>query len=966
MSNTVQFSIRIKDLSGSEIKNLIGSLNGVDSIVDEIRSSVRETASAFDKAASEAFKLNQITDIISDLSTMLTQAVAPARSFETSMRATNTMAQLGEKEFDKLTDSVDNLSSSIPIARDLLGKGLYQTISNGVPKDNWLTFLERSARTSVGGIANLEKVVTVTSTIIKNYGLEWAAAGVIQDKIQTTAKNGVTNFEQLSEALPRVSGSAATLNVTIDELLGSFATLTGVSGNTAEVSTQLGAIMTALIKPTAEATRLATAMGIEFNAASIKAAGGFGTFLSSLNSTVDSYASANGLLKEEIMGTLFGSAEALRAVIPLTGELGSKFAENTKAMASSAGTIDAAFEQMNSTTDAAEQRFDNLTASLSDFVNEIVGAAAPYASFISQTVVTIAQLGAFKSVIKTISFKGFILGVTGSKIVLMAKSAALAIASKASVLYSGSLKILTVALGSAKLAAVAFWGAVTMGVGLLIYGVIEMITSFTGAANDNTAAMSDAEEANKSYNETLAKTKAEMSVLVAELENFNGTKAEEKKKVEELNSRYGETFGVYNTVADWYDTLVAKSGLYVKMMVNEAKIRHLANTAATSEIKLNDLQSNSPQTAKKQSGISKHFTGDWENFQNNFAATEYEKSITHFNNVVAKSTEQMQNLVKENVEIQKQLKAPINGISPSGGIDGGETLGLIGQIKSKIQELNKAKDAAKTKEEIGAINAKLKEQQTLLKSLENPPTRKPLATGVTTPELQSIGVKVDVPKIVFPTQFADLELRLDGVQHAQNEIARLKDLLTVANPGEADMIMTQIGQWQNLTGAVGENVETSAYASQAMGSLGSALGSMSGLVGEGAGVWLNYAGGVLQAVAQMIPALMAVCIGQATAGSMALPAPWNFIQLGLSLAAVAASFAAIPKFADGGIAYGPTLGIFGEYSGASNNPEVVAPLNKLRSLIEPQSSGTGEVTFKIEGRTLVGMLSKMNKINSRT
>ena len=71
-------------------------------------------------------------------------------------------------------------------------------------------------------MSNLRQVVKVTSTIIKNYGLEWSNAGEIQDKIQLTAKNGVTSFEQMAWALPRVTAQASTLGVTIDELMGIF------------------------------------------------------------------------------------------------------------------------------------------------------------------------------------------------------------------------------------------------------------------------------------------------------------------------------------------------------------------------------------------------------------------------------------------------------------------------------------------------------------------------------------------------------------------------------------------------------------------------------------------------------------------------------------------------------------------------------------------------------------------------
>jgi hypothetical protein len=95
--------------------------------------------------------------------------------------------------------------------------------------------------------------------------------------------------------------------------------------------------------------------------------------------------------------------------------------------------------------------------------------------------------------------------------------------------------------------------------------------------------------------------------------------------------------------------------------------------------------------------------------------------------------------------------------------------------------------------------------------------------------------------------------------------------------------------------------------------------------------------------------------------------PWVGIAAAAALTGVMiATMASLPKFAEGGIAYGPTLGLFGEYAGASTNPEVVAPLDRLRSLIAPQeSSGGGSVRFRIEGRDLVGVLSKVSRHNGR-
>ncbi|MDE6400141.1 MAG: phage tail tape measure protein, partial [Muribaculaceae bacterium] len=308
------------------------------------------------------------------------------------MKAANTMAGKDAAGFSALKKEVTGLAKDIPLLREELAGGLYQVISNGVPEDNWISFLEASARSAVGGMADLGTAVTVTSTIIKNYGLEWDKAREIQDKIQLTAKNGVTSFEQLAAALPKVTGNAATLGVGIDELMASFATLTGVSGNTAEVATQMAAIFTALVKPSSEATKMAEEMGIRFDAAAIQAAGGFQNFIEQLKGDVQSFAQSSGMLEQTIYSRLFGSAESVRALIPLTGELSEKFAENVAAMKDSAGTMDAAFNEMATTGEAKTQLLKNALAGVRDFFAGMTSWALPLTSISSGALSTVANL----------------------------------------------------------------------------------------------------------------------------------------------------------------------------------------------------------------------------------------------------------------------------------------------------------------------------------------------------------------------------------------------------------------------------------------------------------------------------------------------------------------------------------------------------------------------------------------------
>ncbi len=499
------------------------------------------------------------------------QLAEPAMSFDQAMRAANTMADKSGEDFKKLTNQVKGLSKEIPIARDLLANGLYQTISNGVPEDNWMSFLEASARSSVGGLANLEEVVKVTSTVIKNYGYGWEDAAVIQDKIQLTAKNGVTSFEQLAQALPKVTGNAATLGVQIDELMATFSTLTGVSGNTAEVSTQLSAIFTSLIKPSKEAQKMAAAMGIEFNAASIKAAGGLNNFLTSLDEAVKKYAQSNGVLEQAVYGKLFGSAEALRAIGPLVGQLADKYEENVNAMADSAGTMDSAFSFMSDSIQASIQRAKNTIADITDSIGMMAAKALPALQMMAT--LTIAMTGLKTAMVFVNSIiKAFDMTIRASAVGLKMHNALITASSK--IFYSlpkpiSGVIARIVGLGNvSRGAALAVRGLATAikgimattVVGLVFAAVTAAIGIFTSKTDDAAESVSEAkrefDDWKKSLTDLSSHTSQAIAKEVGELDRLYKAATDETKSrkdrlaaAEELKKTYKDTFGNLKTEA---------------------------------------------------------------------------------------------------------------------------------------------------------------------------------------------------------------------------------------------------------------------------------------------------------------------------------------------------------------------------------------------------------------------------------
>jgi len=71
-----------------------------------------------------------------------------------------------------------------------------------------------------------------------------------------------------------------------------------------------------------------------------------------------------------------------------------------------------------------------------------------------------------------------------------------------------------------------------------------------------------------------------------------------------------------------------------------------------------------------------------------------------------------------------------------------------------------------------------------------------------------------------------------------------------------------------------------------------------------------------------------------------------------------------PKLAEGGLAYGPTLATVGDNRGARVDPEVIAPLSKLKSMMGDMGIG-GTLETRISGNDLIILLNRSQKGLSR-
>lgn len=242
-----------------------------------------------------------------------------------------------------------------------------------------------------------------------------------------------------------------------------------------------------------------------------------------------------------------------------------------------------------------------------------------------------------------------------------------------------------------------------------------------------------------------------------------------------------------------------------------------------------------------------------------------------------------------------------------------------------------------------------------------------------------------------------VKLKAIGLEEIENKMRSLKKLANsgAADPKQKKEIQGQLAAWQKYDKQLKKNQQSLGKTWGDIKSVGGGIkGLTSTLKGNGS-AWEKLTGVVdagieifngITAVIQTVKILTAAATAEQagesvvqSAANSAEAATWSglaaaktaaayayipFAGVGLATAQTAAfqtmiAAAAIPKFANGTLAYGPTLGMFGEYANAATNPEVVAPLDKLRTIInDGNGGGTGKVELKIKGRSLTGVLKK--------
>ena len=148
MANEVRFNIRLNIDGKEKVVTATTAVDNLRRVADSAKGASGALQEQLINTNQIVEKWNNVSNAIGQLSSVLNDITAESRSFGGAMAAANTMAGKSGEDFAKLKDQVAELSHEVPIARDKLANGLYQVISNGVPENNWITFLNKSGNYS--------------------------------------------------------------------------------------------------------------------------------------------------------------------------------------------------------------------------------------------------------------------------------------------------------------------------------------------------------------------------------------------------------------------------------------------------------------------------------------------------------------------------------------------------------------------------------------------------------------------------------------------------------------------------------------------------------------------------------------------------------------------------------------------------------------------------------------------------
>lgn len=354
--------------AAQDVKGLGTSSSQASQNMEKITQAAKDQEAALkkigDQAQATATKLSKA--LATATAAAVTVGVKSFMEFENEMANVQTLADTTVKSMDQLSEEALQASNAVNISAETIAKSAYDALSSGIDTANVFDYMTNAGKAAKAGQAELNDVVNGSTSIMNAWKIASSQSVGVFEKMLVAQDKGKTTLGQISQNIGQITGLAPQLNISLEETLAATAALTKNGVQTSSAINGLKAVMSNVLKPTAEAAEEAARLGLQFNAAALRSKGLTGFLKDVMDKTGGS---------SESLAKLFGSVEGLSQIMLLGGTAAVDYQDALDAMAQSSGKLDAAFSTVTSS------RAEKLSSSMNKLKNNAIEfgrSLAPY------------------------------------------------------------------------------------------------------------------------------------------------------------------------------------------------------------------------------------------------------------------------------------------------------------------------------------------------------------------------------------------------------------------------------------------------------------------------------------------------------------------------------------------------------------------------------------------------------------
>lgn len=819
--------------------------------------------------------------------------------FQTSMTKIQTLVGHSKEEIAQMKTEVLGMAGQVAKSPVELAEGLYFLESAGLRGANAMETLEQVAKGSASGLGDMEALSVVAAAAQNAYGVETLTASSALDKFGVMVQTGMFKAEELSSVLGKQLGLASGLGISFDEVGAMIATYTTVTGSATSASDGLGAVMMTFAKldsePSKKQAEALAAIGM--SAEGVKEMLGSQGLQATMQNLQAAF-TANGVP----MASFFESSLALKSSLAVLGNQTDAYKNNLDALANSTGFVNEAFSQ-TAETDAfkMEQAMTNLKVAGTQLGDSLL----PIVTALTEKITAFAGWWGKLD-------KGTKDTIANFLILIAALGPTLFLVGKISMGIGGLVNFMKKYQVISKIATAAQWlwntamtanpiGVIIVAVGALVGAITYFATSTSGVA---------------------IKVRNAFKFLV------NGVIKYVNLYIGAINSigKYvGFTIPKIQLLGYETEKSTAKG---TKAIEEQAGAIKGLSTAIT-DVPVLDVNPAGGGGGGGKGKTAKITVGDEED-----PVEEYKRRV----DIEKQSLVNISNLKKQFLVLNAKNSQDADLIK------------LEQEKKSALDGVEAVALGAEERENIEKVYAK---KLDILREKHKEDNKKAADATLSAWEETFNKLKEGFDKVMKVA--SQIFGAIGGLMDAQNQ--KSQTILENKQQKENDEYDAWYERELKRIEADGINEETKAFYREELDAVAATKKQELEKKQDAETAKMQKKAAKREKGMKIMSAIMSTAQAVVMALGSTIP-PLNFVLAGIVGGLGAAQIATIastpiPAMADGGLAFGPTLAQVGEYKGASANPEVIAPLDKLKSMIG-ENGGTQKIEIfgKISGNDI--------------